>query len=272
MPGLTRMRSTSRIARRPLQQRRMLRRPQRVLHQMRLLVDHQGGAHVFALRPGHRAVGHRRQPDVGVEADLVRGMARRHRAAARLRDIADQKAGPAVGDGVARQFLDQRDHRRMAPAAVARGPHHLPGRAIHGNGDAAGKAALGIEADRLRGGRRRQFLGAEQVFCPFLGRRRLRRRGRSGQADQERPPTVTISARNMRSHRMSPTSKPDHRTPAQLPESGSESYARQTASHASDRSSPSSGCAPRRRASRRLPTYGRRRRGSPESESDSPPP
>ena len=39
-------------------------------------------------------VGHRRQPDVGVEADLVRGVAGQHRAAARLRNVADENAGP----------------------------------------------------------------------------------------------------------------------------------------------------------------------------------
>ena len=163
-----------RVARRPLQQARVRRRPQRVLHQMRLLVDHQRGAHALALRPRQGAVGHRRQPDIGIEPDLVRGMPGQHRAAARLRDIADQEARPAVGDGIARQFLDRRDHRRMTPAAVARRAHHLPGRSIHGNGDTAGKATLGVEAEGLRRGRGRQFLGTEQVLGAFLGQCWLR--------------------------------------------------------------------------------------------------
>ena len=42
------------------------------------------------------AVRHRRQPDVGVEADLMRGVAGQHRPAARLRDVADEEARPAV--------------------------------------------------------------------------------------------------------------------------------------------------------------------------------
>jgi len=50
-------------------------------------------------------------------------------------NVADQKARPAVGRGVARQFLDQRDHGRVAPAPVARRPHHFPGRPVHRNGD-----------------------------------------------------------------------------------------------------------------------------------------
>ena len=41
------------------------------------------------------AVGHRREPDVGVEADLMAGVAGEHRAAARLRHVADQEPAPA---------------------------------------------------------------------------------------------------------------------------------------------------------------------------------
>jgi hypothetical protein len=148
---------------------------------MGLFVDKQGGAHVFALLERKLAVGHWRQPDVCVEADLVRGMAGQHRTAARLRNVAHQKAGPAIGRGVARQFLDQRDHRRMAPAAVARRPHHFPFRAVQGYGDAAGKAALGIKTDRLRRSHGRQLFGAEQVFRQFLGRRRSRCKPRHGE-------------------------------------------------------------------------------------------
>ena len=46
-------------------------------------------------------VRHRRQPDIGVEADLVRGVAGQHRAAARLRNVAYEQAGPTIGRGVA---------------------------------------------------------------------------------------------------------------------------------------------------------------------------
>ena len=93
----------------------------------------------LALGRRQSAVRHRRQPDVGVEPDLVRGMAGQHRPAARLRDVADQQPRPAVGSRVARQFFDQRDHRRMAPAAVAGQSHRLPGRTIGGNRHAAEK-------------------------------------------------------------------------------------------------------------------------------------
>ena len=61
-----------------------------------------------------------------------------------------KQARPAIGRRVARQFLDQLDHRRMAPAPVARQAHRLPGRAVGGDRDAAGKAALAVEADRMR--------------------------------------------------------------------------------------------------------------------------
>ena len=126
-------------------------------------------------------LGHRVQPDVGVEADLVRGMAGEHRAAARLRDVADQKARPAVLLGcVARQFLDQRDHRRVAPAAVARQAHGLPGRPVGRNGDAAGEAALRVEAVGLRRHCGRQRLVPEQVLGEFLRARPRRLDARHG--------------------------------------------------------------------------------------------
>jgi hypothetical protein len=49
----------------------------------------------FALLARELAVGHRREPDVGVEPDLMAGMAGAHRAAARLRHVADQETAPA---------------------------------------------------------------------------------------------------------------------------------------------------------------------------------
>ena len=47
-------------------------------------------AALLALASRQRAVRHLRQPDVGVEADLVRGVAGQHRAAARLRQAGFQ--------------------------------------------------------------------------------------------------------------------------------------------------------------------------------------
>ena len=46
--------------------------------------------------------------------------------------------------------LQERDQVGMAPVAVARQPHHLPGLAVDRQRLAAGEAALGVEADRAR--------------------------------------------------------------------------------------------------------------------------
>ena len=138
-----------------------------------------------------RPARHRVQPDVGVEADLVRGMASQHRAAARLRDVADQQTRPAVlRRRVARQFLDHRDHGRMAPAAVARQAHGLPGRPVDRNRDAAREAALGIEAIGFCRHRSRQLFVAEQVLGKLLrtGPRRLdARHGESRNRNGRKP-------------------------------------------------------------------------------------
>ena len=64
--------------------------------------------------------------------------------------------------------LEELDHVRMAPVAVARQPHHLPGLAVDRQRHAAGEAALGVEADGARRHRRRRRRPpAEQL----LGRR-----------------------------------------------------------------------------------------------------
>src|SRR5262249_3349470 len=49
--------------------------------------DH-GGRHVLALGAGEFAVRHGREPDIGMGPDLMAGMAREHRAAARPREAA----------------------------------------------------------------------------------------------------------------------------------------------------------------------------------------
>ena len=55
------------------------------------------------------------------------GMAGDHRAAARLRHVADEETRPAVeATRVARQVLEIVEQARMSPIAVAREPHHLP--------------------------------------------------------------------------------------------------------------------------------------------------
>ena len=96
------------------------------------------------------AVGHRREPDVGVETDLMAGMAGEHRAAARLRHVADQETAPAGLRRLVGQPLEELHQARMAPVAVARQPHHLPGLAVDRQRHGAGEAALGVEADGAR--------------------------------------------------------------------------------------------------------------------------
>ena len=98
-----------------------------------------------------RVVGHRGQPDVGVEADLMGGVAGQHRAAARLGDVADQNAVPdALGLRLAREALEEGDHRRISPHAVARQAHDLPGFAVDRQRLRARKTAARVEADRAR--------------------------------------------------------------------------------------------------------------------------
>src|SRR5581483_8813647 len=70
---------------------------------------HRGG--LLALFARQSAVRHRRQPDVGIEADLMAGMAGERRSAARLADVANEDAGPAgILVGLCRKALEQRDH------------------------------------------------------------------------------------------------------------------------------------------------------------------
>ena len=89
---------------------------------------HHDRRHLLALVARQLPVRHRRQPDVGVEPDLVAGVPGEHRTAARLRHVADQDPGPAgILVGLGRQPLQQRDHVGMRPVAIARQPHHLPG-------------------------------------------------------------------------------------------------------------------------------------------------
>ncbi len=96
-----------------------------------VVAHHHDGGHFLALFARQSMIRHRRQPDVGVEPDLVAGVAGQRRTAARLPDVADQYAGPAgVLVRLDRQPLQQRDHVGMSPIAVARQPHHLPGVAV----------------------------------------------------------------------------------------------------------------------------------------------
>ena len=118
---------------------------------------HHDRGHFLALIARQLPVRHRRQPDVGVEPDLMAGMAGEHGTAARLRHVADQYPRPArflMRPG--RQSLEQRDQVGMRPIAVARQPHHLPGFAIDWQRFRTGNAAFGVETDHARRHRRGQ--------------------------------------------------------------------------------------------------------------------
>ena len=117
------------LLRRRLDDPRLALAPMRGIDGEAVGPHHVDGRHLFALGAVEPMVGHRRQPDVGVEADLMRGVAGQHRPAARLRNVADQNARPdAFLRRLAREALEKGDHRRMAPGAIARQAHHLPGR------------------------------------------------------------------------------------------------------------------------------------------------
>ncbi len=133
------------------------------------ILQHRHRGHILSLLRGQDAVRHGGEPDIGVEPDLMAGMAGQHRTAARLRHVSDKETRPAVERaGVARQPLQIIEELRGAPIAVAREPHHLPVGAVDGKRDGTGEAALGVGADRARGERSRGRHRAEQ-----LTRRRL---------------------------------------------------------------------------------------------------
>ena len=123
-----------------------------------------GGGHVVALAGGKSPVGHRGEPDIGVEPDLMRGVAGQHRAAARLPHIADQQSRPPDRRGGGGKALQKPDQHRIAPGPVARRPHHLPVGAIGRQFSAAGKAALTVGTDRTDRSRRRRRRHAKDTL------------------------------------------------------------------------------------------------------------
>ena len=95
-----------------------------------------------------------------------------HRTAARLRHVADQKPVPSGLLGVLTKPLDESDQLRVAPIAIARQPHHLPGRARDRQLLGAGHAALGVAADGARRtGERCQSCGRTILSPGCSGRR-----------------------------------------------------------------------------------------------------
>ena len=129
--------------------------------------DHIGAGAELSLLAALRVVWHRRKPNINVKADLMAGVLGKHLPPARLRHIANQKTIPANLFCVRGKRFDEANELRIAPVAVTRRPHDLPGRPSDRQRHSAGEAAVKIAADRARrSGKRRRF-ACEQ----FLGRR-----------------------------------------------------------------------------------------------------
>jgi hypothetical protein len=157
--------------RRALDELQMCRGPYRRIDTERIF-QHRHGDFILALFFGEDPIRHRCQPDIRIEADLVAGMSGQHRPAARLRQIADKKARPAIFLArFLRQLLEIGDEAGMAEIAVARQAHHLPGGTVDGKRDAACQAPLVVGADGARSERCGLGDRAEQ----HLGGRALRR-------------------------------------------------------------------------------------------------
>ncbi len=153
-------------------------RPHVEIHRLAVL-DHRLRADRLALLAGEGVVGHRSQPDIGIEADLMAGMAAQHWAAPRLRYVSDHQTGPTVLLARIRgQPLEQSNELGVAPVAVARQSHHLPGRPVDRKCRGAGEAASGIGAEGARRHIGRRLLGAEQFFGRDLVDRLIGDRGK----------------------------------------------------------------------------------------------
>ncbi|GIX12943.1 MAG: hypothetical protein KatS3mg118_0902 [Paracoccaceae bacterium] len=167
-----------RVLGRHAQQFGMGRRPGRTGAQP-VAVQHRHRREALALLHRENARRRRTQPDVDVEPGLVRGMARAHRPAARLGDVADQDARPAEAPGRGAKPGDEGDGGGMGPVAVAAGAHHLPARTAGGQRHRPGQTAAGMGADRPGRAGRRAGDPPEQ-----LARRRGIARGGAGRGDQ----------------------------------------------------------------------------------------
>src|SRR5215471_14051831 len=151
-----------RVLRRGPDQRHVRRRPYLRVDVPAVFGHDHGRRYFFPLLARQLAVGHWREPNVGVEAHLMAGMAGEHRAAARLPHVTDEETVPAGLGRLRREPLEERNQVRMAPIAVARESHDLPGRAVDRQRRRAGVTALGIKADGARLQIRGRGLAAEQ--------------------------------------------------------------------------------------------------------------
>src|SRR2546428_715778 len=73
----------------------MRRRPDIGIDVRAVFGDHHGGRHLLTLGARQFALGHRSEPDIGIQPDLMTRVAGAHGTAARLRHVADEKAAPA---------------------------------------------------------------------------------------------------------------------------------------------------------------------------------
>src|SRR5215472_13052658 len=80
-----------RLAREGFEQKPVARGPGRPIDLAPIRCDHVDRRDLVALGGAQATARHRREPDIGVESDLMRAVAGQHRAAARLGDVADKK-------------------------------------------------------------------------------------------------------------------------------------------------------------------------------------
>src|ERR1700736_1132238 len=114
------------VFRRRPDDREMIRRPFRRIDVKPVWPHHVDRRHFLTLQARQVAVWHRREPNIGVETDLMRAVPREHRPAAWLRHVADENSRPmADGRPFPRKSSEKCKQPRMPPIAVAREPHHL---------------------------------------------------------------------------------------------------------------------------------------------------
>src|SRR5262245_7531554 len=122
-----------------LDERDVLRRPGLRVEALPVVGHEIDGRDGVTLFPGQHAVRHRHEPDIDVEAGLMTSVVARRRSAARLRQVADQDTFPASRlGGSRREFFHELDQAGMAPIAITRQAHHLPGRSVDRQFDARG--------------------------------------------------------------------------------------------------------------------------------------
>src|SRR6201987_2312881 len=124
--------------------------PQLRINVAQIESDHIGARAELALLAALHVGWHRRKPNIDVEADLMAGVLGKHRPAARLRHVANQKTVPANLFCVRGKPFDEANELRIAPVAVTRRPHDLPGRISDRQWHTAGEAPVEITADRAR--------------------------------------------------------------------------------------------------------------------------